>query len=114
MTLEQLDRSLGTMWCEFIFRKKKKKIIEIKTGYLHMNLPYELFISKITIGYSLYGVGFIFRKISWGIGTNFIVYKQLVFLYLEISSCFDKKILMLLQVIKIGLQLEKNWKLSPL
>lgn len=36
MTLEQLDRSLGTMWCEFIFRKKRKKIIEIKTGYLHM------------------------------------------------------------------------------
>lgn len=56
-----------------------------------MNLPYELFISKRTIGYSLYGVGFIFRKISWEIGTNFIVYKQLVFLYLEISSCFDKK-----------------------
>lgn len=79
-----------------------------------MNLPYELFISKRTIGYSLYGVGFIFRKISWEIGTNFIVYKQLVFLYLEISLCFDKKILMLLQVIKIGLQLEKNWKLPSL
>lgn len=32
----------------------------------------------------------------------------MVFLYLEISLCFDKKILMLLQVIKIGLQLEKK------
>lgn len=55
-----------------------------------MNLPYELFISKRTIGYSLYGVGFIFRKISWEIGTNFIVYKQLVSLFRNIFALIKK------------------------